>query len=229
DTPFAQASAQQQQAWAAYGVTIIPSRHVFDNVPAVPPVVNRTSGAVSQGQAQRMGLAYYRSDALWGWADAHDQMKLQLYLSNQGFLNTAAGQAEAQGEPVTDPACDLFPTKMAVFTVNSDIKTFLEGKGYNVASPYALVANYATPCSQTALTANGPKTLLNAAFGLWAGVETGNVHDDPVLGLVYVAEAARECPNSGYPTPLYGGTFPPGSIPTPGGAGGPEACYVFGS
>ena len=230
DTPFAQASAQLQQAWATYGVTIIPSRHVFDNVPAVPTVVNKTSGAVTQAQAQQTGLAYYRSEALWGWAAAHDQTKLQLYLGNQGFLNTAAGAAENQGEAVQDPPCELYPTQLAVVPVDAPVKSFLQALGYTVSSANALVQSYKTPCSQTALTPSGPQVIADWAFGLNLGIETGSVRDDPVLGAAYFGEAARDCPESGYPTPRPGETFLPGTVPSPGTAeGGPAACGVFGA
>jgi len=53
--------------WDPYGVTIIPSRDVFDNMPPVPTVLNKTDGALTSDQVQQMGLAYYRTDALWGW------------------------------------------------------------------------------------------------------------------------------------------------------------------
>ena len=228
DTTFTQASAQLQQAWAAYGVTIIPSRHVFDNVPAVPTVLNKTNGALTQVQAQQMGLAYYRSEALWGWAAAHDQTKLQLYLGNQGFLNTAAGAAESKGEAVQDPPCELYPTQMAVVPVDALVKNFLQALGYTVSSSNALVQSYKTPCSQTALTPSGPQMIADWAFGLNLGIESGSVREDPVLGTTYFGEAARDCPESGYPTPRPGETFLPGTVPSPGTAeGGPAACGVF--
>ena len=230
DTPFAQAPSQMQLAWAAYGVTLIPSRHVFDNMPAVPSVVNKTNGALTQAQVQQTGLAFYRSEALWGWAAANDQTKLQLYIGNEGFLNTPAGDAESKGEPVREPACDLYPTKLAVVPVDASIKSFLEHLGYTVSSAFALVENYKTPCSVTALTSTGEKMVQQWAFGLNLGLEAGSEREDPVLGLVYVGEAARDCPESGYPTPPPGFTFPPGALgPSPGAAdGGPLACGVFG-
>ena len=232
DTPYDQASAQLQQAWAAYGVTIIPSRHVFAGMPLVPTVLNKTNGALTQAQVQQIGLAFYRAEALWGWAAAHDQMKLQLYLGNQGFLNTAAGAAESKGQPVQDPACELYPTKLAVVPVDASITSFLQHLGYAVSSPYALVESYKTPCSQKALTGAGAETVIAQwAFGLNLQIETGSSHDDPLLGLVYVGEAARDCPESGFPTAPPGVTFPPGALgPSPGTAdGGPLACGVIGS
>lgn len=228
DTPFAQAPSQMQLAWAAYGVTIIPSRHVFDSMAAPPQVLNKTNGVLTQAQVQQIALAYNRTDALWGWADAHNQPKLQVYLSNAGFLNTPAGQAEAQGEAVIDPKCDLYPTKMSVFPVDAGIKAFVEAHGYTVSATYALVSNFSTPCSITAQTSKGSQTIYDWAFGLNVVVESGNARNDPVLGLAYFAEGARACPNSGYPTPEPGESFPPGMLPTPGGEGGPSACYVFG-
>lgn len=229
DTPFAQAPSQMQLAWAAYGVTLIPSRHVFDNMPAVPTVVNKTNGALTQAQVQQTGLAFYRSEALWGWAAANDQTKLQLYLGNEGFLNTPAGAAESKGEPVRDPACELYPTQLAVVPVESSIKTFLEHFGYTVSSAFALVQNYKTPCSQSAVTTAGEKVIQQWAFGLDLQVETGSEREDPVLGLVYVGEAAHDCPENGFPTLPAGETLPPGTVPSPGAPdGGPLACGVFG-
>lgn len=226
DTPISQASAQLQTVWDPYGVTLIPSRHVFDSMPAVPAVLNKTNGALSAAQAQQIGVAYYRTDALWGWADAHDQMKLQLYLSNQGFLNGPSGQAESAGEPVTDPSCDLYPVKLAVVPVDQSIVSFEAGVGDTVTSQYALVEQYSAPCSVTATTAEGPQVLES-----WQGpaliLETGEARADPVLGLSWFAESARSCPSSGLPTlPSEFGTPPPASGAT--ASPGPEACDVFG-
>ena len=226
DTPIAQASAQLQMVWDPYGVTLIPSRHVFDGVPAVPAVLNKTNGALPDAQAQQVALAYYRTDALWGWADAHDQMKLQLYLSNQGFLNGPSGQAESAGEPVTDPSCDLYPVKLAVVPVDQSIVSFEAGVGDTVTSAYALVEQYSAPCSVTATTAEGTQVLES-----WQGpaliLETEKARTDPVLGLSWFAESARSCPSSGLPTlPSEFGTPPPASGAT--ASSGPEACDVFG-
>lgn len=228
DTPYAQASAQLQQAWAAYGVTIIPSRHVFAGMPVVPTVLNKTNGALTQAQVQQIGLAYYRTNALWGWASLHDQTKLQLYLANQGFLNTAAGDAESKGEPVQEPSCALYPTQMAVVPVDSSITSFLQAHGYTVSSAQALSEGYKTPCTITALTGNGPTAVFGEKFGTTLDIETGSTRADPVLGLVYFREAGRECPESGLPTPWPGETWPPGAMPSAGTAeGGPLACGVF--
>lgn len=230
DTPFAQAPAQMQQAWAAYGVTLIPSRHVFDNMPAVPTVVNKTNGALTQAQAQQTGLAYYRTEALWGWAAANDQMKLQLYLANQGFLNTDAGAAEGKAEAVQEPRCALYPSQLAVVPVDASIKSFLEALGYTVSGANALVQNYSTPCSVTARTPSGEQVIHKWPLGLILDIETGTVRQDPVLGLAYFGEADRECPESGFPTPWPGETLPPGTVPSPGSPeGGPLACGVFGT
>ena len=229
DTPYAQASAKLQQAWAVYGVTIIPSRHVFAGMPAVPAVLNKTNGALTQAQVQQIGLAYYRTNALWGWASSRDQTKLQVYLANQGFLNTAAGDAESKGEPVQEPTCALYPTQMAVVPVDSSITSFLQAHGYTVSSAQALSEGYKTPCTITALTPTGPQPVFNEKYGTTLGVETGSVRADPVLGLVYFREAARECPESGLPTPWPGESFLPGDVPSPGTTeGGPLACGVFG-
>ena len=230
DIPFAQASAQLQQAWAAYGVTIIPSRQVFDNVPAVPTVVNKTNGALTQAQAQQMGLAYYRTEALWGWAAAHNQMKLQLYLGNEGFLNTDIGAAERKGLAVQEPPCALYPIRLALVPADASITSFLKALGYTVSSPNALVQDYKTPCSVTAMTSAGTQNVHEWPLGLILDIETGSVRQDPVLGLAYFGEADRECPQSGYPTPWPGETFLPGTVPSPGTAeGGPLACGVFGA
>lgn len=221
DTPIAQASVQLQMAWDPYGVTIIPSRHVFDSVPAVPTVLDKTNGALTQAQAQQMGLAFSRTDALWGWADAHDQMKLELYLSNQGFMNSAPGRAESQGEPVNDPACDLYPVDLAVVPVDQSVVSFEAGWGYRVSARYALVEQYKAPCSVTASTSSGPQVLVSWQWPALI-LETGTGRTDSVLGWVWFAESARTCPASNMPTPLPG-------FPTPNyDQAGPAACRVLG-
>ena len=227
DTPIGQASAQLQMAWDPYGVTIIPSRDVFDSMPAVPTVLNETGGALSDAQAQEMGLAYYRTDALWGWADAHDQMKFQLYLSNQGYLNTAAGEAESAGDSVIDPVCVLYPIKLAIVPVDQSIVTFEGGVGYTVHTAYALVEEYggsvSSPCQQTADTSAGPEVT-------WTGpavdIETGSVHTDPLLGLTWFGESDRDCPSSNVGLPAGFGTPPAQSGTTP--VPEPDACDLFG-
>ena len=62
DTPIGQASVQLQMVWDPYGVTVIPSRHVFDAIPPVPTVLDKTNGALTQSQVQQMGLALYRTE-----------------------------------------------------------------------------------------------------------------------------------------------------------------------
>ena len=222
DTPISQASAQLQMVWDPYGVTLIPSRHVFDSIPAVPAVLNKTNGALSAAQAQQIGVAYYRTDTLWGWADAHDQMKLQLYLSNQGFLNTPEGQAEGAGEPVTDPVCDLYPVKLAVVQVDQSIVSYEAGVGFSVDSPYALAEEYKSPCSVTATTAEGPQVLDSWQWPTLI-LETGSARTDPLLGLTWFEESARACPSSGLPTPDPGFPTPPDY-----NSGGPAACAALG-
>jgi hypothetical protein len=221
DTPISQASTQLQMAWDPYGVSIIPSRHVFDSIPAVPTVLNETSGALTQAQVQQMGLAFYRTDALWGWADAHDQMKFQLYLSNQGFMNSAPGRAESQGQPVNDPSCDLYPVDLAVVPVDQSVVSFEAGWGYQVSAHYALVERYKGPCSVTASTSSGPQILVSWQWPALI-LETGTSRTDSVLGWVWFAESARTCPASNMPTPVPG-------FPTPNyDQAGPSACHALG-
>jgi hypothetical protein len=226
DTPISQASVQLQMAWDPYGVTIIPSRHIFASIPRVPTLLNKTNGALTEDQVQEMGVALYRSSALWGWADQHDQLRLQVFLSNAGFVNTPAGNAEAKGEPVADPPCALYPVKLAVIAVDPAVVSFEEGVGYSVHASYALVEDYGgsitQACDQTAETPRGTQITWR---GPSVNIETGTVRSDPLLGLTWFGESDRYCPYVPIQLPSPFGTPPPASSSP--ASSEPAACRLF--
>jgi hypothetical protein len=194
DTPFAQASPQLQAAWAAYDVTIIPSRHVLDSVPQAPRIRNLTNGAVSDAEAQSLLRADLRANGYIGWMEAHDQVGFNHHLRGDSFIAGSASDAMKAHQPIEDPACDLYPSKAALVPVDEALRSFLAGRGFTTARSYALALTYAGPCTVTAMTPGGARVLSAIPPQGGTGIEVGSVVRDPVLGDIWVAEAGRSCP-----------------------------------
>lgn len=189
DTPLAQASAQLQQVWTPYDVTVIPSRHVLDGMPAPPTVINMTNGALSNADAQALAWAEYRQNAFIGWLEAAVQPGLNNHLREAGLFNGILGNTVRAGTSVNDPACDLYAAKIAVVPVDSSITAFESGKGYTVTSQYAMVVLYSGGC--TVKTAAGQALFSDQSNTI--AVETGAIRHDDVLGDVFYQESGRDC------------------------------------
>jgi hypothetical protein len=188
DTPMTQASAQLQAVWTAYDVTVIPGQHILDGMPAPPKVLNLTSGKLSDADAEALAWSEYRENAFLGWLEAKVQPGLNDHLRAHGLFNGVIGNAVRAGQAVTNPACGLFATQIAVITVDQTVVAFEGGKGYAVTSQFALVDRYKAPCAVS--TAGGALFTASADVVI---VETGSVRHDAVLGDVYFAESGRDC------------------------------------
>jgi hypothetical protein len=188
DTPLIQASAQLQAVWTAYDVTVIPGQHILDAMPTPPKVLNLTNGKLSDADARALAWSEYRENAFLGWLEAKLQPGLNDHIRAHGLFNGVIGNAVRAGQAVTNPACGLYASQIAVIPVDQAVVTFEEGKGYSVTSQFALVDRYNAPC--TVSTAAGP--LFTASSDVVI-VETGSVRHDEVLGDVYFAESGRDC------------------------------------
>lgn len=189
DTPLAQASAELKAVWTPYDVTLIPSRHVLDNMPTPPKVINKTNGGLSDADAEALAWAEYRENAFIGWMEANVQPGLNGHLRVDGLFAGATGNAARGGTAVNDPPCDLFAQEIAVVPATSDVVQFEAGKGYQVTAPYALVDMYQGNC--TVKTAGGQTLFVNASPSV--DVEVGSIRHDDVLGDVFFSEGGRPC------------------------------------
>jgi hypothetical protein len=188
DTPLAQAPAQLQQVWTPYDVTVIPGRHVLDNMPEPPKVINMTNGKLSDADAQALAWSEYRENSFIGWMERWAQPGLNQHLRAPGLFNGPIGNAVRAGKGVVDPACDLYASAIAVVPTDASIVGFEAGKGYLVSSTYALVTKYSGPCNVTLLDGS---TVYSSATSV--GVETGALRQDEVLGPIFFSESGRPC------------------------------------
>jgi hypothetical protein len=189
DTPLAQASAQLQQVWTPYDVTVIPGRHVLDNMPEPPRVINMTNGKLSDADAQALAWAEYRENAFLGWLELHKQPGLNNHLRSAGLFTGVIGNAVRAGKSVTNPPCGLYAQEIAVVPVDATITQFESGKGYPVTSSFALVDKYTAPCT---VAVTGGTALFSASSPVVI-VETGAARHDDVLGYLFFAESGRDC------------------------------------
>jgi hypothetical protein len=192
DTPLAQAPAQLQQVWTPYDVTVIPSRHVLDGMPAPPTVINMTNGALSNADAQALAWAEYRENALLGWLEARVQPGLNDHLREHGLFTGIIGNTVRAGTSVNNPPCDLYAAKMAVVPIDASIRAFEAGKGYTVTAQYAIVDLYTGGCTVT--TATGQSLFSDQSNTI--DIETGAIRHDDVLGDFFYAESGRDCNTS---------------------------------
>ena len=204
DTPLAKAPAQLQQVWTPYDVTVIPSRHVLDNMPEPPKVINMTNGKLSDADAQALAWAEYRQSALLGWMEAAIQPGLNGHLRVGGLFTGTIGNAVRAGKSVVNPPCDLYAHAIGVVPVDQAITGFEAARGYTVTSGYALVERYSsTDC--VVATKDG-QTLFTFASAV--NIETGTIRHDDVLGDIFYADSGRDCLPSGAQQPTACGAVP---------------------
>lgn len=196
DTPAISAPAAIAGAWAGYGVTLIPGRHVLDGVPATPPVRNLTNGAVSDADAELWAGAEMRTEAYVGWMEANGQPGFNSRLRADTFLAGPIGQAVRANQHVNDPACDLYPTAIAVVPVDASLDSFFASRGLHTTAHFALVMTFTTgiqPCVVTEGTGQGTKVLFTVPPGGGTGIEGGLLQHDSLLGDIWHSDAGGEC------------------------------------
>lgn len=200
-TPIAQVSAACAALWAPYGVTKVPPANLTDATPTPPGalVVNGTQGAVSDTEAQRWALAANRA-AIWDrWAERYDQVALLNHIIAQSLVPASELSAMNQGAQVNQPDCSSFGTRYGVFPIGTTGATYFSGLGQHTSASYVLSVMYPGPCQIVASYPDGRKSVLFSFATAGTTVFAGSVHDDPVLGSLWFAEAAADCANQAAP------------------------------
>lgn len=179
DTPIAQAPATVADRWRPYGVTIIPSAHIFDGLPSMPRVVNASGSAISDADAQRYATDFFMRNAPYTmWLYPNNQGALGAYLGNPTLFNDVSGRARAQ--------CDVFPDAMAVGAVDQTVQKAFQGYGITFGREQAVLVNhYAANCASPS-TGSTRTTASTTVF-------VGHAVSDPLLGEVFFSDARQEC------------------------------------
>jgi len=194
DTPIAQAPAAMAQAWTKYGVTVIPSRHVFDEVArANSPVHVRPGVTLSADEAARAVRGLLRANALLAWGDSHHQPSLRAFLVGRAEQATKAALAVAQGAAVDEPACDLIPTAITVQTVDAATQQAFVQRSEPTTDSTAMLLTYGAPCVVQARFPDGRSEILAQWQTPLSTVAAGHLVNDPVLGELWVETAALAC------------------------------------
>jgi hypothetical protein len=198
--PIEQAPAACAAVWAPYGVTKVPPANLTDSTPASPQVVNATKGSLSDADLARWILASSRDSLWYRWAEANDQASLMPRLGQVALDPPAELQAMAAKEPISQPDCALFPTRVVVFPITGADLRFFAAHGQTVSDKYVFVGSYPGPCVVTAKTATG-QTITLASYPT-AGITFFASHfvDDPLLGPLLFYDGSGSCSESGAPT-----------------------------
>lgn len=194
DTPFARASAALQEAWRPYGVTLIPSRHIFDAMPT-PQVVNETGGQFSDAKVQRWALADLRFNALLGWSELHRQMALRQRLAAPNMLPSSATDALQAGASVSEGDCNLYPTRIAVAPIDHETADFLALASSPAGNDrYMTIEDYTGGCQVTARYPDGHSDVLyNGSPGQHRVLHAVHMLRDPVLGPYLYTDGGGSC------------------------------------
>ena len=198
-TDIGQVPAACAALWAPYGLTKVPPVNLTDSTPAPPVVTNATNGVVSDSQLASWIIASTRASIWYRWAEANDQSPLMPRLGVVGLVSVAELQAMAASEPITQPDCALFPTRVRVFPITPADQRFFVGQGETVSSMYAFAGTYPGACTVTARTVSG-QTLTLASFPS-ASVTFFAAHAvaDPLLGTILYFDGAGNCTQMGAP------------------------------
>ncbi|HEY7926006.1 MAG TPA: hypothetical protein VIG86_01140, partial [Candidatus Dormibacteraeota bacterium] len=199
-TPIDQVPAACAALWAPYGVTKVPPANLTDATPPPPQLVNATQGAVSDSELSQWILASTRDSLWYRWAEANDQATVLPRLGQIALDPSAELQAISAHEPISQPDCALFPTKVAVFPITAHEQSFFAGHGQTVADAYVFVGNYPGPCKVTATDASG-QTITLALYPT-AGITFFASHPvaDPLLGPLLFYDGAGSCSEAGAPS-----------------------------
>lgn len=198
DTPIASASPALRAAWQPYRVTTIPSRHIFDNIPAMPPIQNDTNGQLSDAEAAEYEAAFFREAALEKWADGHGETFLRSQLLGSTLQNTPVDAALAAHQTLETPDCEFFPTAVSIWPVDDATRSFLAAQHSPTQGRNMLALNFAK-CSAEATDRNGDRYQIYSFAGIDVTLLSGAVNKDRVLGSVFVADAGASCGSPGAP------------------------------
>lgn len=194
-TPITKVPTACELLWEPTHVTEVPPLDVLqqEHVPPAPPVKNMTNGAVSQADAQHWADAA-NWDSGWGeWAEANGQPFLLTRLTGPALVPTADVQALEQGATIDEPACNLYPTSVALFPVGPDGDAYFTRKGLPADMAYVLVTVANGPCYPVAKYPDGHEQTLPGLATTTTGFAPGKLEHDPLLGDIWYADAGGNC------------------------------------
>jgi len=198
ETAVADAPAALAATWSSYSLTVIPSKHIFDAMPAPPRVANRSRGAVPDATAQQWAIAFNREGVLEQWADAKGQYAFRLRLISKGVNVGPEAQALQQGQTVDAPACFFFYPSMTLLPMDPTLLKHFASISQPTTAKYVFKVTAAdTPCSVTAKGAGGAPRVIDQIPARTIALFAGEVVADPVLGPYWTSDAATACPIPG--------------------------------
>jgi hypothetical protein len=199
-TAIAQVPAACAAVWAPYGVTKVPPANLTDATPPAPTLVNATQGALSDEKLQGWILASSRDSLWYRWSEANDQSSLMPRLGQVSLDPPAELQAMAANEPIFQPDCALFPTKVAVFPITSNDRNFFTAQPSTARDSYVFVGTYPGPCVVTATTLAGQTITLASYPSTGVTFFASHPVQDPLLGPLLFYDGAGNCNQAGAPT-----------------------------
>ncbi len=98
-TPISQVPAACAALWAPYGVTKVPPANLTDATPPPPPVINRTNGSVSDGEARIVGAGVERA-GIWYAVERGERCSTSLTprIEGSNVVNAQLDQLMRQGD-----------------------------------------------------------------------------------------------------------------------------------
>jgi hypothetical protein len=199
-TAIGDVSAACAALWAPYGVTKVPPANLTDSTPPAPSsLVNATNGALSDSDLAQLITASNRDSLWYRWAEANDQPSLMPRLGDVRLDPAAELQAMAANEPVTQPDCALFPTKLSVFVISQTDRRFFASQPRTAADQYVFVGTYPGSCSVTALKASGEVVTIASYPTVGTTFFASHLVQDSVLGPILFYDGAGNCSQTGAP------------------------------
>ncbi len=199
-TPIGQVPAACAALWTPYGVTKVPPANLTDATPAPPAVVNGTQGGLTGTELAFWVRASTRASVWYRWAEANDQAALIPHLGQLSLVPKVELQAMAANEPISQPDCALFPTKVEAFTITRDELHFFVTEGEIVAARYAFVGTYPGPCLVTAEGPTGKPITLASYPSASVTFFASSMVNDALLGPILFTDGAGNCTDPGAPT-----------------------------
>ena len=194
-TPITKVPTACELLWEPTHDTLVPPVNILqqEQVPPAPPVKNMTNGAVSQADAQHWADAANANSGWAKWAEANDQPFLLTRLSGPALVPTADVQALEQGATIEQPACDLYPTSVALFPIGADGDAYFTHKGLPADMAYVLVIGFTGPCNPVATYPDGHQQTLPGLRTSGTAFEPGKLEHDSLLGDIWYADAGGNC------------------------------------
>jgi hypothetical protein len=193
--------------WAPYQVTKVPPPDILhqEHVPAAPPVINMTNGAVSDATAQQWANADLRVAGWFRWAEGFGQEVFLHHLGGSDTLNPAERTALDLGATIAQPDCNLYPSQRVLFAVGPDGDAYFLRRGLPADNNYVLVEAFTGPCSAIATYPNGQTQNIVELPATTLVFVPGTPRSDPILGDIWYSDAGGNCSDPAGPPPQWCG------------------------